>query len=91
MHPVNMPDLIQKCSGYGQLWPTRSHMPDQIFHIQFGYALPGSYISNNSNMNHGWPGQVLAKQIWSRSKPACKNYWAQLNFVSKDGKLTLGH
>ena len=88
MYPVNMPHVIQKCFDYGQ--------SDRICLIELSTsnlvdALPGSYISNNSNMNHGWPGQVLAKQIWSRSKPACKNYSAQLNFVSEDGKVTLGH
>ena len=38
---------------------------------------PGSYCAKLSQIQSGWPGQVLAKPIWSTSKPMCKNPQSQ--------------
>ena len=39
---------------------------------------PGSYCAKLSQIQSGWPGQVLAKCILSGSKPVCKNHQTQL-------------
>ena len=38
---------------------------------------PGSYCAKLTRIRSGWPGQVLAKRIWSRCKPVCRNHWAR--------------
>ena len=47
--PVNMPDPIRKCFGYGQLWPlwpacsqnrAESYMPDPTSRIRFSFIFP---------------------------------------------------
>ena len=87
--PANMPDLIRKCFGYSQLWPLRpgcslNRARLYICRIQlpvsdlvpFFQRRPGPYCAKKTRIRSGWPDQVLAKRIWSRSKPVCKNYRA---------------
>ena len=35
---------------------------------------PGSFSARLAHIPSGWPGQVLAKRIWSGSKPVCKKH-----------------
>ena len=58
--PVNMPDPIWKCFGYGQLWPlqpacsqnwARSYMPDPTSCILF------SSVFSKQGMGHAMPNQ----------------------------------
>ena len=37
----------------------------------------GSYGSKPTRIRSEWPGQGLAKRIWSGSKPVCRNYLAR--------------
>ena len=71
--PVNMPDPIQKCLGYGQLWPFRpvcsqnragSYMSDPTFRIIFGSVLPekARIILNKTGPDPMW-------MAWSRFWP----------------------
>ena len=75
---------------YGHLWPLRpscsqnragSYMPDPTFRIPFGSVLskkPGHIVQTGPDLiRSGWPGQVLAKRMWSGSKPMCKNHRAR--------------
>ena len=51
---------------------------------------PGSYCVKLARIHSGWPGQVLAIWIWFRSKPVCKNYWAQSR-LNAAGLLPVPH
>ena len=76
--------------GYGQLRPLRPVMaitasvqPEldrTTSRIQFGSVFfqrrPGSRCAKPTRIRSGWPGQVLVKRIWSRSKPVWKNHRA---------------
>ena len=66
--PANMPDLIQKHFGYGQLRPLRPawkpelgriiYMPDPTSHVRFSSVLPnkhGSYCTKPTQIQSGWP------------------------------------
>ena len=46
--------------------------------VPFFQRRPGSYRTKRPGSDHGWPGIVTAKRIWSRSKPVCKKYRARL-------------
>ena len=37
---------------------------------------PGPYCAKKTQVRSGWPGQVLTKNIWSKSKLVCKNHRA---------------
>ena len=41
----------------------------------------GSYCAKQTRIRSGWPGQGLAKHIWSRSKMVCRNHPAR--FLAK--------
>ena len=89
--PVNMPDLIWKCFSYSQLQPlqpvysqnqARWYKPDPIRLPTSNSVLNfqrrhGSYCAKLTQIRSEWPGQGLAKSIWSGSKPVCRNHWAQ--------------
>ena len=45
--------------------------------VPFFQRRPGSYCAAPVRIRSGWPHQVLAKRIWSGSKPVCKNRRAQ--------------
>ena len=42
----------------------------------------GSYCAKPTRIRSRWPGQRLAKRIWSRSKPVCRNHLARFLAVS---------
>ena len=44
--------------------------------VLFFQRWPGSHCVKPAQIQSGWPGQVLAKCIWSGSKPLCKNHRA---------------
>ena len=76
--PVNMPDMIQKCFGYGQLWPECSqnrawmYILDPTSCIRFSSVFqkrPGLYCAKLTQIWSVWLGQVLAQRI-------IKNHWA---------------
>ena len=82
-----MPDSIRKRFCYGQLWPLRpacsqnqagSYMPDPTSCIRFSSVFffqrrHGSYCAKPTWIRSGWPGQGLAKRIWSGSKLMCRD------------------
>ena len=83
-----MPDPIWKRFGYGQLWPLRpvcsqNRAGSYICQIRLsasdlGLGLrPGSYCAKPARIRSGWFGQILAKGIWSGSKPVCWNLGAR--------------
>ena len=95
-NPVNMPDPIRKCFGYGQLWPLRPacsqnragpYMPDPTFRIRFRFIFfqrrHGSYCAEPTRIRSGWSGQGLAKHIWSGSKPVCRNHLTVSHFQTR--------
>ena len=43
--------------------------------VSLFWSRPRSYCAKLAQIRFGWPPQVLAKQIWSRSKLLCKNHW----------------
>ena len=80
--PVNMPDQIWKCFGYGQcsvrigldqLCQTRLPASNLVplFHRK-----PGPYCAKLAWIQSGWPVYILARCIWSGSKPVCKSHQA---------------
>ena len=79
---VNMPYPIWKHFVYGQL--AARIRPDHICLIQlsasdsvpFFQRWHGSYCAKPTQIQSGWPGQGLAKCMWSGSKPVCRNHWA---------------
>jgi len=89
LFPVNMPDPIRKRFGYGQLWPLRpacsqnragSYMPDptsRIFFSSFFQRRHGPYYTKPTRIRSEWPGQGLAKHIWSESKLVGRNHRAR--------------
>ena len=72
--------------------------PDRICRIRllacdsvpFFQRRPGSYCVAPARIRSGWPHQVLAKRIWSGSKPVCKNHRAQF-WQNTNGPLPLSH
>ena len=72
--------------------------PDCISHIQlpvsdsipFFQRMPGSYCVKLAKIQFGWPVQVLAKCIWSKSKLVSKNHWAQF-WHNATGLLPVSH
>ena len=48
------------------------------FPLLFLQRRPRSCCAELIRVWSGWPGQVLGKHIWSRSKPVCKNHRAQV-------------
>ena len=50
----------------------------------------GSCCVKLARIHSGWSGQVLAEWIWFRSKPVCKNYWAQSR-LNAAGLLPVSH
>ena len=73
---INMPDLIWKHFGHGQLWPlwpacsqncARSYMPDLTSHNQL-QKRPRSHCAKLIWIQSGWPGQVLGKHlVWKQA------------------------
>ena len=50
----------------------------------------GSYCAKLARIWSGWPDQVLAKRIWSGSKPVCKNHQEQF-WQNATGLLPVSH
>ena len=73
---ANMPDPIQKRSVYGRLWSRIVYAGSASDSVPFFQRRPGSYCAKPSRIRSEWPGEVLAKRIWSRSKSVCKNHRA---------------
>ena len=44
--------------------------------VSFFQRRPRSYCQKLTRIQSGWPGQALAKQIWSGSKTVCQNHQA---------------
>ena len=89
-NPVNMPDPIWKRVGYDQLQPLRPTCSQNLAgwyicqirlsasdSVMFFQRRPGSYCAKPARIRFGWLGQILAKGIWSGSKPVCKNHGAR--------------
>jgi len=98
--PVNIPGPIWKRFGCGHLRPLRppfsqnragSYMPTS--HIRFGSVLPKEariiFCKTGPDLMW-WPGQVLAKRIWSGSKPMCRNHRARF-WQNITGPLPVPH
>ena len=45
--------------------------------VPFFQRRHGSRCAKPTRIPSGWPGQVLAKRIWSESKPVCRNHRAR--------------
>ena len=82
--PVNMLDPIRKHFGYSQLWsllPLCSqnwaewYMADPTSRIRVSSVFPEK--AWNMLCNPSWPGQGLAKRIWSGSKLVWRNHRAR--------------
>ena len=80
--PVNMLDPIRKRFGYGQCASRIG--PDSMCQIWLSASISvlffqrrhGSYCAKPTWIWSGWPGQGLAKCIWSGSKLVCRNHLA---------------
>ena len=94
--PVNMPDQIWKCFGYGQcsvrigldqLCQTRLPASNLVplFHRK-----PGPYCAKLAWIQSGWPVYILARCIWSGSKPVCKSHQAWF-WQNATGMLPVSH
>ena len=59
--------------GLDHINQTQFPASDSFLFFQRGL---GPYCAKKTQIRSGWPGQVLAKDIWSRSKLVCKNHWA---------------
>ena len=90
-----MPDPIWKHFGFSQLWPlwpacsqnwAGAYIPDLTKIVR----RPGSYSAKLAQIQSGWPGQVLARCIWSESEPMCKNRqaWFWQNATSQCHRFT---
>ena len=82
-----------KYFGYGQLRPLRpacthsqnrreSMQPESVrlstsVSVPFFQRRHGSYCAKPTRIRSGWPGQGLAKRIWSGSKLVCRNHLAR--------------
>ena len=80
-HPVNMPDLIQKRSGYGKLWPL---WPDHIY-AGSDFLHPIWFCSSKEGLDHvtqNWSGSNLDGQVLIRIKSRWPGF-AQTNLVWK--------
>ena len=87
---------MQKRFGCRQLWPVQpvcsqnwagAYIVVQVpasDSVPFFKRRPRSYCAKPAQIWSGWPGQVLAKHILSRSKPVCKNH--QAPFLAKCGQ-----
>ena len=86
-----MPHPIRKRFGYGLLWPLQPvcsqnqpgsynlcqiRLPASVS-VPFFPRRHGSYCAKPTRIRSGWPGQGLAKRIWSGSKPVCRNHLAR--------------
>ena len=79
-----MPCPIWKHFVYGQL--AARIRPDHICLMQLPaldsvlifQRMHRSYCAKPTLIQSGWPGQGLAKCLWSGSKPVCRNHWAWL-------------
>ena len=81
-----MPDPILKQFGYGHYGQRAarigldhgagSNFP-HLIQFHFFQIKHGLYHAKLTLIWSGWPGQGLAKGIWSGSKPVCRNHWAQ--------------
>ena len=47
------------------------------FQLRFFQRRHGSYCAKLTRIRSGWPGQGLAKRVWSGSKPVCRNHRAR--------------
>ena len=54
----------------------RSDFPHP-FMFRFSKEGMESYCTKPTRVRSGWPGQNLAKHIWSGSKPVCRNHRAR--------------
>ena len=95
VYPVNRPDPIRKRFGYGQLWPLwsvctqyRAGLYPASVSAPFFQRRHGSYCAKQTRFRSGWPGQGLAKRIWSGSKPVCRNHLAR--FLEGHNQSTTG-
>ena len=60
------------------------------FSVPFFHRRPKSYRAKPARIRSGWPGQGLAKRIWSRSKPVCTNHRARF-WRNATGPLPVSH
>ena len=83
-----MQDPIPRRFGYGQLCPlylyiyiylyARSDFPPHPIRFRSSKErLHHNYCTEPARIRSGRPGQILAKRIWSGSKPVCKNHRAR--------------
>ena len=86
-----MPYPTRKRFGYGHYGQRAARIGlDSICHIllpasvsaPFSQRRHGSYCEKPTRIRSGWPGQGLAKRIWSRSKLVCRNHLARFLVVS---------
>ena len=98
---VNMPDpigsvLVASCGHYGQraakMGPDRKcqiRLPASVS-ILFFQKTHGSYCTKPTRIWSEWPGQGLAKRIWSGSKLVCRNHPARV-WQDATGPLPVFH
>ena len=91
IYPVNMPDTIWKrfffTVSYGHYVQRAARIgPDRICQIKLPASVSapffqrrhGLYCVKPTRIRCGWPGEVLARRIWSGSKPVRRNHQAQV-------------
>ena len=90
MYPVTMPrrsGSVLVTASYGHYGQRAAKIgPDRVYRIPlpvsdsvpFFQRRHGPYCAKPTRIRSGWPDQGLAKRIWSRSKPVCRNHLARL-------------
>ena len=98
-NPVNMPDSIRITASYGHYGQRAARIgPDRICQIRllasvsvpFFQRRQGAYCAEPTRIRSGWPGQGLAKHVWSGSKPVCRNQRAGFR-QDATGPLPVSH
>ena len=89
MYPVTMPrrsGSVLVTASYGHYGQRAAKIgPDRVYRIPlpvsdsvpFFQRRHGPYCAKPTRIRSGWPDQGLAKRIWSRSKPVCRNHRAR--------------
>ena len=78
----------QRASRIGPGCIRRSDFPHPI---QFRFSREGSYCAKPTQIRSGWPGQSLAKRIWSGSKPVCRNQRARFLAIHNRPRYQFPH
>ena len=73
----------------GQITYARSKFP-HLIQLCSSKEGPDHLVKKNTHIQSGWPGQGLAKCIWSRSKLVCKNHRAWF-WQNATGPLPVSH